>query len=42
MKRINIIGTSGSGKSTIGKKLAEKLGYPYFQMDEDHSPPKRL
>lgn len=33
MKRINIVGTSGSGKSTIGKKLAEKLGYPYYQMD---------
>ena len=33
MKRINIIGTSGSGKSTIGKRLAAKLGYPYFQMD---------
>ena len=33
MKRINIIGTSGSGKSTIGKKLAATLGYPYFQMD---------
>jgi adenylate kinase family enzyme len=33
MKRINIIGTSGSGKSTVGKKLAAKLGFPYYQMD---------
>lgn len=33
MKRINIIGTSGSGKTTIGRKLAAKLGHPYYQMD---------
>jgi len=33
MKRINIIGTSGSGKSTFAKKLAKKLKYPYIEMD---------
>ncbi len=33
MKRINIVGTSGSGKSTFAKKLAARLGYPYLEMD---------
>jgi len=32
-KRINIIGTSGSGKSTISKKLANILNYEYIEMD---------
>lgn len=34
MKRINVIGTTGSGKSTLSKTLAEALGYPYLQMDQ--------
>lgn len=33
MKKINIIGTSGSGKSTIGKQVAAALGYPYIEID---------
>ena len=33
MKRINIIGTSGSGKSTISKRLAEILDVPYIELD---------
>ncbi|WP_413699614.1 shikimate kinase [Psychromonas sp. KJ10-10] len=33
MKRINVIGTSGSGKSTFSQKLALKLNYPYLEMD---------
>jgi len=33
MKRINIIGTSGSGKSTFAQTLANSLGYPYIEMD---------
>lgn len=33
MKKINVIGTSGSGKSTFAKKLSEKLGYPCIEMD---------
>lgn len=32
-KRINIIGTSGCGKSTISKKLAKLLNYEYIEMD---------
>ncbi len=33
MKRINVIGTSGSGKSTFSNMLASKLKYPYLEMD---------
>ena len=32
--RINVLGTSGSGKSTFGKKLADKLNVPYVQLNE--------
>ncbi|WP_413666540.1 AAA family ATPase [Mucilaginibacter sp. Mucisp86] len=32
--RINIFGASGSGVTTLGQALSEKLGYPYF--DSDH------
>lgn len=31
--RVNVVGTSGSGKSTFSKKLAETLGSPYVEMD---------
>lgn len=31
--RINVVGTSGSGKSTFCRKLAEKLKYPHIEMD---------
>ncbi|MEM9327644.1 MAG: adenylate kinase [Bacteroidota bacterium] len=34
MQRINVIGTSGSGKSTFSKELAQSLGYPYIQLDQ--------
>ena len=33
MKKINVIGTSGSGKSTFSKKLARKLNFPYIELD---------
>jgi len=34
MKRINIIGTSGSGKTTFGKRLAKVLSIEYIEMDQ--------
>lgn len=33
MRRINVVGTSGSGKSTFSRMLAKKLDYPYLEMD---------
>jgi adenylate kinase family enzyme len=34
MKRINVVGTSGVGKSSFSQKLAEKLNYKYIEMDQ--------
>ena len=31
---IIIFGSSGSGKTTLGKQVAEKLGFPYFDLDD--------
>lgn len=39
MRRINVIGTSGSGKSYFAKALAERLGFEYIQMDQLHWKP---
>ena len=32
--RINIVGTSGSGKTTFAKSLAQILTYEYIEMDQ--------
>ena len=32
--RINVVGSSGSGKSTFAKKLAERLQIPHIEMDQ--------
>ena len=34
MKKINVIGTTGSSKSTFSSLLAKELGFPYIYMDE--------
>ena len=34
MKKINVIGTTGSGKSIFSKRLSNRLTFPYVQMDE--------
>lgn len=31
--KINVVGTSGSGKSTVARALAKELNYPYIEMD---------
>lgn len=33
MKKVNVLGTSGSGKSTFAKALADKLNCAYVEMD---------
>ncbi len=33
-----VFGPSGSGKTTIGRALAEALGWPFFEGDEFHPP----
>lgn len=33
ISRINVIGTSGSGKSVFSKKLSSASGYPHIEMD---------
>ena len=34
---IYIMGVSGSGKTTIGKKLSDRIGIPFFEGDAFHS-----
>ena len=36
-KKIVVLGVSGSGKSFIGKRLADKFGCPFFDGDDYHS-----
>ncbi len=33
MNKIIVVGVTGSGKSTVSKKLSQKLGLPYIQLD---------
>ncbi len=33
-----VMGVSGSGKSTVGELLADRLGYPFLDADEFHPP----
>lgn len=33
MKRVNVVGTSGSGKSSFSRALAERLNSTYIEMD---------
>ncbi|MEP0072378.1 MAG: gluconokinase [Marinomonas sp.] len=36
-KSIIVLGVSGSGKSLIGQKIADKFGYQFFDADDFHS-----
>ena len=33
-RKINVVGTSGSGKSTFSQRLAKVLGHPYIEIDK--------
>lgn len=39
MRRVNVKGTSGSGKSTFGRELARRLAVPYVELDALHHGP---
>ncbi len=39
LDRVNVVGTSGSGKSTFAKKLAKLLGSPHIEMDRLYHKP---
>lgn len=36
-----VMGVTGSGKSTIGKRLAERLALPFYDADDYHPPENR-
>ena len=35
---IIVMGVAGSGKTTIGRRLAERLGWPFYDGDDFHPP----
>ncbi len=36
MRRISVVGTSGSGKSTVARNIARRLEVPYIELDAIH------
>ncbi|WP_114423771.1 AAA family ATPase [Nocardioides houyundeii] len=36
MKRISVVGSSGSGKTTVARRVAEALAVPYVELDALH------
>ena len=39
MRRVTVAGVSGSGKTTFGRALAQRLGVPYVELDALHHGP---
>ena len=38
-QRIVVVGTTSSGKSTLGRQISERLGYPFIELDALHWEP---
>jgi adenylate kinase family enzyme len=36
VRRVAILGPSGAGKTTVGRKIAEKLDVPFVELDAIH------
>jgi adenylate kinase family enzyme len=36
VRRVSVVGVSGSGKSTFGRRLAERIEAPYVELDALH------
>lgn len=36
MRRVSVVGCSGSGKSTVARRMSEVLGVPYVELDALH------
>ncbi len=36
-----LMGVAGSGKTTVGRKLAKTLGCPFYDADDFHTPPNK-
>ncbi len=39
MRRIVVVGTSGSGKTTVARELSQRLGLPHIELDALHWAP---
>jgi len=39
MQRISVVGSSGSGKTTIARAIAKTLGYPHLELDSVYHQP---